>query len=270
MARRGAGLMVAKAVAVLQKDFLTAFRYRNGVLFNALAPVAQLVTFYYLARAVGPQFRPDGISYFPFLLVGTGFYVFLIASMSGFLNVIQESQQTGTLEVLMTTSTRPVALLFLAALSAFSIALMQFVFYTAAGLSLFPSHLQVRSAGLVAVLLLSALVAMSLGLLAAGLQLLWQKGSVVLWIFGSSAWALAGTLFPITAFPAPVRVLSQCLPFTHSLTGMRLAMFGSTGAALNRELAMLLISVLALAPASVAFFSWTVARARQIGTLSFY
>ena len=200
--------MIAKATAVLQRDFLTAIRYRNGLLLSVFAPTAQLLTFYYLSRAVGPQFRPEGIPYFSFLLVGTGFYVFLLASMHGFLQVIQESQQTGTLEALMTTSTPPVSLLCMAALSSFATALMQFLFYIAAGFCLFPGGLHISLPEAAAVLALSVLIAISFGIFAAGLQVSLQKGSVVLWIFGSSAWVLAGTLFPIGTLPEPVHVLS--------------------------------------------------------------
>jgi hypothetical protein len=39
---------------------------------------------------------------------------------------------------------------------------------------------------------------------------------------------------------------------------------------LNREIEILLLFALILVPASVGFFSWTVSRARQLGTLSFY
>jgi ABC-2 type transport system permease protein len=262
--------MIAKAAAVLQKDLLTAIRSRNGLLLSAFSPAAQLLTFFFLSRAVGPQFRPEGMPYFTFLLIGTGFYIFLLASMHGFLNVIQESQQTGTLEVLMTTATPPIALLCLAALSACGTAFVQFVFYVAAGLCLFPGDLHASVPGVAIVLALSVLIAISFGIFAAGLQVTLHKGSAVLWLFGSSAWVLAGTLFPIGTLPAPVRLLSQCLPLTHSLTGMRLAVLGGAGPALNREMAILLLSASALLPASLAFFSWTVRRARQLGTLSVY
>ena len=262
--------MLAKAAAVLQKDLLTSIRSRNGLLLSAFAPAAQLLTFFYLSRAVGSQFRPEGMPYFTFLLVGTGFYIFLLASMHGFLNVIQESQQTGTLEVLMTTATPPIALLCLAALSACATAFLQFVFYVAAGLCLFPANLHISVAGVAVVLGLSVLVAISFGIFAAGLQVSLQKGSAVLWLFGSSAWVLAGTLFPVGTLPGPVRMLSQWLPLTHSLTGMRLAMLGGASPALNRETGILLLSALALLPSSLAFFSWTVRRARELGTLSVY
>src|SRR5438093_1132950 len=155
-------------MAVLKKDILTGIRYRNGFIFGLVASGAQLATFYYLSRAIGPQFRPEGMPYFVFLLVGTGFYAFLITGIHSFLRVIQESQQAGTL-------------------------------------------------------------------------------------------------------PVPVRLLSSLLPFTHSLTGMRLALLQlSDSAKLIREIEILFGFALCLVPLSIVFFSWTVRRARQLGSLSFY
>lgn len=262
--------MLAKAAAVLYKDLLTAIRYRNGLFLSAFGPTTQLVLSFYLAHAVGPQFRPEGISYFSFLLVGTGFFACLLASMHGFLNVIQESQRTGALEVLMTTSTPPIALLCLAALSAVSRALLQFVLYLAIGLSLFPAGANINAVGVVAMLFLSVLLAMACGIFAAALQLSLQKGSVVLWLLGTTAWVFAGTMFPVESLPTSIRQLAQWLPFTHSLTGMRLALFGGDQASLFHEAAIVLAFTLILLPASVAFFSWTLQRARKLGTLSFY
>jgi ABC-2 type transport system permease protein len=190
--------------------------------------------------------------------------------MHGFLNVIQEAQQAGTLEVLMTTSTPPVTLLCLATLSAVGTALLQFVLYIAVGLFFLSATLHVSLLAATAVLLLSVSISIAFGILAAGLQLSIQKGSVVLWLFGTTAWVFAGTLFPTASLPEPLRVLSQWMPLTHSLTAMRLAMFGDASLALIRELGVLLAFALFLLPTSIAFFSWTLRRARQLGTLSFY
>ncbi|HZQ94479.1 MAG TPA: hypothetical protein VFA67_05675, partial [Candidatus Sulfotelmatobacter sp.] len=61
------------------------------------------------------------------------------------------------------------------------------------------------------------------------------------------------------------------LPFTHALIGMRLALFQpANAAAVWHEAGVLALFSLALVPASILFFSWTVRCARQSGTLSFY
>src|SRR5690348_4439544 len=109
-----------KTLAILRRDLLTAIRYRAGFMTLAIGTGAELAAFYYLARAVGPGFRPEGLEYFPFLLVGTGFYTFLITGINAFLMIVQEAQQTGTLEVLMTTSTPAAVLVFLSTISAFA------------------------------------------------------------------------------------------------------------------------------------------------------
>ena len=264
-------MILDKALSVLKKDALTALRYRNGFVFATISPAAQLATFYYLSRAVGPQFRPEGMPYFLFLLVGTGFYIFLLSGIHSFLQTIQESQQTGTLEVLMTTCTPPAVLLSLSAISAFTRGILQLLVYVGAGMFLFASGLQVSIFGCASVFIFSVLIAIAIGLFAAGLQVAIHKGSAVLWLLGSSAWLMAGTLFPVAALPPSVRALSTLLPFTHSLTGMRLALLqASNSAALSREIEILILFSLVLVPLSVVFFSWTVRRARQFGTLSFY
>jgi len=263
-------VIIAKAMAVLRKDMLTAIRYRNGFVFGVVAPALQFATFYYLSRAVGPQFRPEGMPYFSFLIVGTGFYTFLLAGIHSFLRTVQESQQTGTLEVLMTTATSPATLLSLSALSAFASGIVQLLLYFCAGVLIFGVP-HVNVIGCLSVFLFSVLISAAIGLFAAGLQIAIHKGSAVLWLLGSTAWLMAGTMFPVAALPARLRIVSGLMPFTHSLTAMRLALFQSANSqALIREIGILALFLLVLMPASVIFFSQMVRRARQFGTLSFY
>lgn len=263
-------MIVEKIIAVLKKDAITAVRYRNGFVLSSLAQVAQLATFYYLARAIGPQFRPEGMPYFLFLLIGTGFYTFLLSGTHGFLKTIQESQQTGTLEVLLTTATPAAVLVSLGALSAFGESLLQFVVYTGAGVFLFAPILHVSVAGCLLAFGFSILSAFAIGLFAAGMQISMHKGSAVLWVLGSGAWLMSGTLFPVTALPKPVQMVSYVIPFTHSLAAMRLALLGGSFPDVAREIGILALFALFLVPAGVMFFSWMVRRARQNGTLSFY
>ena len=78
------GGLLDKTSAIVRRDLLTAIRYRTGFLITAAGALAELAAFYYLSRAVGPGFRPDGVEYFPFLIVGTGFYTFLVMELAHF------------------------------------------------------------------------------------------------------------------------------------------------------------------------------------------
>ena len=263
-------MIADKAIAVLKKDFLTTVRYRNGMLLNVFAPTGELVMFYYLARSVGPQFRPEGMPYFTFLLVGTGFYTFLLTGMHSFFRSIHEAQQSGTLEVLMTTATPAPVLLGLSAISVFASNLLQLALYFAGGFYLFRPALEISIAGCAAVFLLSLMIAVSIGMIAAGLQVAIHKGSAALWLLGSTAWVVSGTLFPVAALPHPMKIFAELLPLTHSLAGMRLALTSGETPELIREIVLLAAFSLVLVPSSLWFFSWTVRRARQFGTLSLY
>src|SRR5438874_10278384 len=123
-----------KVAAIVRRDLLTALRYRSAFLITIAGAIAELAAFYFLARAIGPIFRPEGIAYFPFLVVGTGFYTFLIMTINSFVAVVQDAQHNGTLEVLLTTATPAPLLIVLSAISSLLQNAVQFALYLAAGL----------------------------------------------------------------------------------------------------------------------------------------
>jgi ABC-2 type transport system permease protein len=263
------GTLLDKTVVIFRRDLLTAMRYRTGFALGAAGAITELAAFYYLSRAVGPGFRPEGEEYFSFLLVGTGFYTFLLMGVHAFLLTVQEAQQTGTLEVLMTTSTSPPVLVFLSAMSAFAANTVTLAFYLIAGLA-FGAPLRPNVGTSLAVFTLSVVVAAAIGLLAAALQLAVQKGSAVVWVLGS-VWFMTGTLFPVQTLPQPLHDLAELIPITHSLQGMRLALLeGASLSGVGHELVILALFALVLVPLSLLVFSWTLRRARLAGTLSFY
>jgi len=261
-----------KAVAIMRRDLLTAVRYRTGFLMTLAGAFAELVAFYFLSRAIGPAFRPDGVDYFPFVLVGTGFYTFMVMGINSFLNIVQEAQQNGTLEVLMTSPTQPALLVLLSALSAFGANVVQLVFYLGGGLLLSNTSLpHANVPGFAIVGLLSLAIAGAIGLFAASVQLAIQKGSAVVWLLGSGLWFLTGALFPVGALPRPLQTISAFLPVTHSLTGIRQALLqGENLSALSHEIGILALFTALLIPFALLTFSFTLRRARREGTLSFY
>ncbi|HVO82384.1 MAG TPA: ABC transporter permease [Terriglobales bacterium] len=263
--------LLDKTAAIIRRDLLTAIRYRTGFLITAAGAAAELAAFYYLSRAIGSGFRPDGVDYFPFLLVGTGFYTFLVMGINAFLVIVQGAQQTGTLEILMTTSTPAPVLVFLSAISAFAGNTVQLLFYLGAGLLLFGAPLHANLLGCVVIFALSLTIAVAIGILAAALQLAIQKGSALVWLLGSGAWFMTGTLFPVATLPGPLRAIAQLIPITHSLDGMRMALLqAASWGALAGEIGFLALFSLTLLPFSLVVFSYTLRRARLQGTLSFY
>lgn len=260
-----------KLRAILWRDLLTAIRHRSGFVVTLVGVFTELAAFYFLSRAIGPGFRPDGVAYFPFLLVGTGVYTFFLMSAQAFLSAVQEAQQTGTLEVLMTTSTAPAELVILSSISAFAGNLVNLLVYLFAGVAVFRAATQANFLSCAAVLIFSLAIALSLGIAAATLQVAFQKGSALLWLLGSGLWFLSGTMFPIQTLPRPLEVLARAVPLTYAVDGMRQAFLeGHSLKTMASTLAALAAFGIILLPLALAGLSLSLRRARQNGTLSFY
>lgn len=260
-----------KLHAILRRDLLTAVRYRAGFTFLAVSLFIQVAAFYFLARAIGPGFRPGGVEYFPYLLVGTGFYTFFVMSTQAFLSTIQQAQQTGTMEVLMTTSTAPAQLVVLSSISAFAGNLLNLGAYVLAGVAIFRAPVHPNFLTALTVLTLALVIALALGISAAAIQVWIQKGSALVWLLGSGLWFLSGAMFPIEKLPQPLLLLSRCFPLYYAVEGMRKALLeGASLRATASTIGALLAFGLVLLPLALWGFASSLRRARQNGTLSFY
>jgi ABC-2 type transport system permease protein len=260
-----------KLYAILRRDLLTSIRHRSGFVLTFSGLLAELAAFYFLSRAIGPSFRPNGVEYFPFLLVGTGLYTFFVMSTQAFLDTVQEAQRTGTMEVLMTTSTAPAELVILSSISAFAGNLVNLVIYLLAGAAIFRASVHANPLACLAVLALSLALALALGITAAALQVTFQKGSALVWLLGSGLWFLSGTLFPIQSLPRSLELLARAIPLTYAIEAARMALLqGQSVTSIASSLLALLGFSLVLLPLALWGLSYSLHRARQNGTLSFY
>lgn len=264
--------MIDKLTAVIRRDLLTAIRYRGGVIVYVMGMLADIAGAYFLARAVGSGFRPDGVDYFSFLLVGTGVAQMLMLAISMFVNAIQEAQVTGTMEVLMTTPTRPVVIVLLGASSAFIGRVLSLLLYLAVGVVFFQAPIHNPNVpAFVVVLLLAVTASVAIGILAASVQVLMQKGSAVVWLFGSIVWLFSGVMFPVSVLPQPFRAVADAIPLTHAMYALRMALFkGSPWSEMAGPVLTLLAFTLLLVPLSLWIFSVALTHSRRAGTLSFY
>jgi ABC-2 type transport system permease protein len=260
-----------KLHAILRRDLLTAIRNRTGFAITAFGLLTELAAFYFLSRAIGPGFRPGGVEYFPFLLVGTGVYTFFVMSTQAFLSTVQEAQQTGTMEVLMTTSTPPAQLVVLSSVSAFGGNLVNLAVYLLAGAAIFRAPIHANILSCLAVLVPSLAIALALGIAAATVQITFRKGSALLWALSSGAWFLSGAMFPVESLPRPLEFLAHAIPFSYAVGGMRMALLqGHPVISMAPTLAALLAFGVVLLPLALWSLSISLRRARQNGTLSFY
>jgi ABC-2 type transport system permease protein len=261
-----------KIAVIARRDLLTSMRYHAGFWSHIIATLAEITGFYFLARAVGPDYRPDGVSYFPFLLVGTSLYGFLLMGTNAFLDSVREAQWSGTMEVLMTTSTPGPVIVLLTAISAYGSRVLDLLLYLGLGFVLFRApHQNPNLAAALVVFLLSLLIAVAFGIGAAAIQVATQKGSGLVWLFGSVVWLMSGTMFPVSALPAWVQRISWLIPLTYCVDGLRAALLrGAPLAEISKLVSILGLYAAVLIPASLYLLAAALRYARLRGTLSFY
>src|SRR5438270_6533086 len=238
----------------------------------AITLLFEMLGLYFLARAIGPEFRPEGGEYFPFLVVGVALLNFLLAGVDGFTSAVRDSQTGGTLEALMNTGTPAFVVVLLSAVSNFLSRAVTMLIYIAVGLMMIPlPNVHPNYFACFLILALSIACASSFGILAAAVQVWNQRGTAVVWLLGSMLWLLSGAMFPVGALPDSLQKAANWMPFTHSLRGLRLALLQGTGMqALWSPIFILLGFALLLYPLSIIAFSRAIRLARQRGTLNFY
>ena len=261
---------LAKLLAVAKRDLLTAVRHHGAFFVDFIGLTAELAGFYFLARAIGPNYQPDGMAYFPFILIGSAVYSFMVLGMGAFVTAVQEAQQTGVMEVLCTTATPAPTVLLLSGFSAFGRQATRSLLYLLFGIALFRVGTEANIAEAAVVLLLCFLIGMGIGMMGAAVQVALQKGSAVVWLFGTLAWLVSGMAFPVSALPPILRPLAELMPLTHCIGAMRLALMGTSSAELVREISVLSLFAVVLLPAGASLLAASIRRARLEGSLSFY
>ncbi len=56
---------IDKLFAIVRRDLLTAVRYRAAFALTTAGTLIELAAFYYLSRAIGPGFQPEGTELLP-------------------------------------------------------------------------------------------------------------------------------------------------------------------------------------------------------------
>lgn len=266
--------MLRKLSAFFIRDFLEEMSYPLAFAMRWGGILFKLLTFYFLGKlvagAVLPQLAPYGNSYFPFVMLGLALAGFQGVALTAISSNVLYGMYTGTLEAMLVTRTSLSTIVFASMFYQFSLALLEILVYLAFSFLFFGVSLGQANLPATAVLLVLALLShLPIGILSAGFILIFKRGDPVTLILGHLSALLGGVYFPLQVLPQWVQTVSQFLPFTHALEGLRQAVLNGKGLLdLSHQVAILSAFALVLLPLSLAFFAWAVRQAKRLGTLS--
>jgi ABC-2 type transport system permease protein len=262
--------------AFVRAELALLSRYRLHAVSRALSFAFAVASVYFFSRFVGAapnrHLDPYGGKYLAFGLLG------LIVSDLQHVGVttmgqrIRQSQLMGYLEAELATPAPAWMVLGASPVFEFGAALLRAAVYlTGAWLFLGVKfgNPQPLTVALLIPCVLPAFI--GLGLLSAAATMLTRRSNPFAVLLGAASMFLSGVLYPVSVLPGWLQAVGRCLPLTHALEALRLALLaGAPARALAPSLEALALFGAVLTPAGLALFMWALRRARVDGSLSHY
>lgn len=268
--------MLAKLLAFLAKDWEQARSYRLAFVLQFGGVGLTLAGLYFMNRlfrsAELEPIQQYGGDYVSFILVGLVVTLYSGTTLRAFATSLRQAQVMGTLEVLLMTRARLSTIMFGWAIYPMMRATMSVIIFMVGGfLILDASFENANIIGALVTMVLTLAVMVSLGIIAASVTLVSKQSDPFTRVLVIAAGMLSGALYPVSALPGWLQVISQLLPHTHAIEAIRLTIL--QGASLQ-EIAPQLIALAAytavVMPLSIMSFKYAMRRVRIEGSLAHY
>jgi ABC-2 type transport system permease protein len=210
--------------------------------------------------------------YVAFVVLGTAFYGLASGALEDGGNAVYEEESNGTWELLSLAPFNRFVWMFSKTLAALVTGFIDFFAVLALGALLASFHPTLH--GIIVALagiLLTLLALQGFGFVMAALGLVWKQPYAIAFLLSPILILLSGMMFPISALPEWLQVLSQALPLTHGLVIVRDAILLDKGFI---DLAPVFAKLVATGAIFMAVgftaFSRMEKRARTLGVLGRY
>jgi ABC-2 type transport system permease protein len=277
--RSKSGLRQLSAVVWAQLKMMLA--YKSWLVMDLLSTFASVVMYYFVGLQVDPLRLSQsgwGTSYLAFSLVGVATSNYLWACLTRLSHSIQHEIRGGTLETIAVTPVN--MLVFFIGLTArgYLVSLIYLVGVFTVGVYGLGANLSFNPQSFLIFIVLFMLMLVSnqaLGLIAAGIIMVYKRGDPLVFILAAVNEFLAGVLYPLELlkrFPA-VQFLSMLFPYTYALDGMRRVLILSASMPdvnVLTDIVVLAVFSLILVPIGLKTLEWGYGRIRREGTTSSY
>jgi ABC-type multidrug transport system permease subunit len=260
------------------KIFLT---YRTWFVTDTFNTVVSIAIYYFLSLQVQPiqlAERGYGTSYLAFSLIGVAFANYLWFCINRISHSMQSEIREGTFETIASSPVKMRSYLFGQAGRGFLIGLYYMLGALAVGVFGFNAPLHFEPAAIATSCLVLIFMIMShlgLGIVVAGIVLVYKQADPVTFMISLFMEFFAGALFPLQLlnnYPV-LAVASQLMPYTYALDALRKSLIqGATiaNADILFDLGVLIIYAVILLPLGLWSFRVGYDKIRMEGTTSVY
>jgi ABC-2 type transport system permease protein len=222
------------AWAFFKRDAAVALSYRTAFVVTLLGNLFALIVCYYVGQMMGnqdiPALRKYGGSILAFLLIGIAMTDSVGISLTTFAAQVREGQMTGSLEAtLMSPVPLPLILIY-SSLWSYFLSAFRFALYLGLGALFYGVGLERANLGAAtAIFALTVASFAGIGMMWAAVVMLVKRGESIMNLAGALLVLLSGTLFPVSLLPRWMQAVTEFVPLTHGLEGMRFALLQGVG-----------------------------------------
>ncbi len=263
--------------AFVRRDFFIATSYKFSFLFQLVAGIFALAIFHYMSlimdtgsmRMTLARFQTD---YFSFVLIGLAGAGFLHTGLTGFSDGLRTGMTEGSLEMTFSCPVRPVLVLLLPCIWAFSFDALKMVILIGFGSLLFGAHLENANVlGGIAVIIGMVTSYSVFGILSASIIMVLKKGDPINAAFGALATLISGAFFPTEVLPSWLGSIAKLLPMTYAYEALRKTLLLGTeiSGVLPELLVLAGFSVVGL-PTVIFVASLAITKSKRDGTLGIF
>jgi ABC-2 type transport system permease protein len=265
---------VSAFVAIFRRDVLISLTQPLGLGMRVFNTIVGISGFFFFARLIdaGRFTRLDGHTggYFAYVAVNMAFTSLQATALLSSARAVRDDQVQGTLEPILATQRNSIAYVVASAAWPLVLGACEVIVSLTVAVLLGVDLRSTNLLTLAAFLVLGVLMMGATGVLSAAVVIAFKRLPPSGYLIGGAAALLAGTLFPTTLLPLPLRVVSWLLPLTHALRGLRGATSGDSLALLWPDALWLAIASAVLVPVASVALSLASERGRRDGTLSQY
>lgn len=258
--------------AYLVRDVLMTTSYRLAFVMQIASLGMSVFSLYFLSRLVGLH---ESIAvyggYFPYSVVGLAVVGFFMTGFRSFSAALRNEQTMGTLEAMLMTPARISHIIIATSIWKFFWSLLTAVFTIGAAVLFFDISFSGNYAASLVLLVLTTITFSCLGILSASFIMVFKRGDPFGFFAGSLSFLLGGVAYPVEVLPGWLQKISQLLPITHGLRGIRdVLLAGQTFSDVVPQILILLVFVAIGVPVSLWVFRKSYNFARREGSLVHY
>lgn len=268
--------------AVFWANFKIFLSYRTWVIMETISTVASIAMYSFMGLQVDATrvvlAGYGEVDWLSFALVGVATANYLWMCVSRLSHSLQHEIREGTLEPIVTSLINMRSYIIGQSIRGFLVSgyFMLGVMVVGIGVLRVPLIITLETIlSFIAVILLMVLSYAGIGIMAAGLILVYKKGDPLTFLFASVTEFLGGVLFPLKYlenFPI-LYAMAWLMPYTYALdAARRILLNGATLLSPNvlLNIAVLIVYTAVFIPLGLRVFKWGVNRIRYEGTVATY